>query len=316
MKIPYPIGFIPSAEVEKAIKDERLLTIQLAMADECNLNCKYCYIEEKRTKNQMSLEEYQDVLSQSYELGARNLHLSFRGEPLLDKKTLPLVHYANKKGFFTLLITNGTLITEESAKELYPLNLSWLIKLNSLDSKVQDELAGVQGSSKKILNSLEILAKAGFTGRDNTRVGIDIIVLKEVLHEIPNITEYSIKKGLWPVIERLCVDGEALKNYDELRCSKQEEKELFEKLAKAFPGIESSYMGQSCNLWKYSISILNDGRVIECPMRIDKVEGNIKTNSIENIWKEHISTIRDKKYFESTEECSGKAYLRMKNRKI
>lgn len=316
MRIPSPMGFIPKKEIESAIKNEKLLTIQLAMGNECNLECKYCYQKDKKTENPLSLEEYQGVLNQSYKSGARNLHLSFRGEPLLDKKTVPLIHYANQRGFFTLLITNGTRITKNLAKEMYPLNLSWLVKLNSLNPELQDKLAGRKGTSKKILDSLEILAEEGFTGKTKTRVGVDIIILKEVLYEIPDIVRYSIKRGIWPVIEKLCIDGSALKNYNELKCSKQKEETLFRKLAGEFPAIESSYMGRSCNLWKYSLTILNDGNVIECPMRTEKVEGSIRTKSIEDIWKEHISAINNKRYLESPGECPGKTYLRLKNRKI
>ena len=313
MRIPKPHGFIQKNEEEKALKNGRLLTVELSMADECNIDCRYCYAKKKQTENQMSLKEYQNILDQSYDLGARNLHLSFRGESLLDKKTLPLIHYADQKGFFTLLMTNGTLITRELARELYPLNLSLLVKLNSLNPKIQDKLSGRPGTAKKIYDGLEVLLEKNFNGHEKTRIAIDIIILKEVLNEIPEMVGYSIKRGIWPLIEKLCVDGKAAENYKELKCSRAEEENLFKKLAKEFPGIEHSFLGITCDLWKYSITILNDGTVIECPMRYDKIEGNVKKERLGEIWKRHLSVVKNKEYLEKPGECPGKTYIRLKN---
>ena len=87
------------------------------ITNRCNFKCRHCYVEaESGNEVEPSTEEAKAIMDQLKE--AKVFTLSFSGgEPLLRKDLYDLLQYATKS-FVVDVATNGSLIDEETAREL------------------------------------------------------------------------------------------------------------------------------------------------------------------------------------------------------
>jgi radical SAM protein with 4Fe4S-binding SPASM domain len=109
------------------------------------------------------------------------------GEPLLRKDLFELIHYATGKGMRTTLSTNGTLITRESAKELARCKMGYVgISLDGME-KTHDAFRRVKGSWKKALEGIERCKVEGL------RTGLRITLTKHNYREVPDILDLSVE---------------------------------------------------------------------------------------------------------------------------
>ncbi len=107
---------------------KKQIFIQWDSTNNCNLECKHCY--HNREGNQDHVQEKKDLMSllevksmvddlinttQRWNMEPR-FHIS-GGEPLLRKDLLDILDYTKQNRVPTILLTNGTLITLEKAKE-------------------------------------------------------------------------------------------------------------------------------------------------------------------------------------------------------
>lgn len=121
----------------------------------CNYNCKKCFNAENR-KNMhkaLSLQEYLDLITEAHKLGAIEVAILGEGEPLLYKDIKTVVTHANSLGMFTLIATNGSLLTPEMAEFLADHNVSLAVSLDTLDPDEYKNL--YRASLDVVLKNLE-----------------------------------------------------------------------------------------------------------------------------------------------------------------
>jgi MoaA/NifB/PqqE/SkfB family radical SAM enzyme len=69
--------------IHEALKDNRLLSVEIEFSRRCNFKCAYCYIRsEDAYKDEMTRNEIRDVIVQAQELGARKI-IVLGGEPMV-----------------------------------------------------------------------------------------------------------------------------------------------------------------------------------------------------------------------------------------
>ncbi len=100
----------------------------------CPLHCVFCYnpIDYANESNELSKEEWLEVLTQARKLGAAQLGFS-GGEPLLRDDLEELIGEASNLGFYTNLITSGIGLKEERIRKMKELGLDH-IQLSFQDS--------------------------------------------------------------------------------------------------------------------------------------------------------------------------------------
>lgn len=81
------------------------ISIDLRITGKCNLNCEYCF-GAANTKEELDFFSWCNLLDKFYEYNVRCLIFT-GGEPTTRKDLLELLKYANKKGFFIVLSSNG-----------------------------------------------------------------------------------------------------------------------------------------------------------------------------------------------------------------
>jgi 12,18-didecarboxysiroheme deacetylase len=161
----------------------------------CNLRCVHCYAHSKdmEYENELSTEEGMDLIDDLADFGCPVILFS-GGEPLMRKDLPELVGYARSKGIRAVISTNGTLITEEMAKKLKDIGLSYVgISLDGM-KETNDMFRGQEGSFEKALQGLHNCQKEGI------KVGLRFTINRHNVHDIPAIFDLMEKEN----IPRIC----------------------------------------------------------------------------------------------------------------
>jgi 12,18-didecarboxysiroheme deacetylase len=161
----------------------------------CNLRCVHCYAHSKdmEYENELSTEEGMALIDDLADFGCPVILFS-GGEPLMRKDLPELVGYARSKGIRAVISTNGTLITEEMAKKLKDIGLSYVgISLDGM-KETNDMFRGQEGSFEKALQGLHNCQKEGI------KVGLRFTINRHNVHDIPAIFDLMEKEN----IPRIC----------------------------------------------------------------------------------------------------------------
>ncbi|MDK2826122.1 MAG: Fe-coproporphyrin synthase [Methanolobus sp.] len=161
----------------------------------CNLRCIHCYAHSKdmEYKNELSTEEGKGLIDDLADFGCPVILFS-GGEPLMRKDLPELAGYARSKGIRAVISTNGTMITEEMAKKLKDIGLSYVgISLDGMRD-TNDKFRGIEGSFDKALQGLHNCQKEGI------KVGLRFTINRHNVHDIPAIFELMEKEN----IPRIC----------------------------------------------------------------------------------------------------------------
>jgi 12,18-didecarboxysiroheme deacetylase len=161
----------------------------------CNLNCIHCYAQAKNEefKDELTTEQGKELLDDLADFGVPVVLFS-GGEPMMRKDLPILAEYAVSKGMRAVISTNGTLITEEKAKELKKIGLSYVgISLDGM-KEVNDKFRGLEGAYDMAIKGIENCKKAGI------KVGLRFTINKHNAKEIPKIFDLVEKME----IPRIC----------------------------------------------------------------------------------------------------------------
>jgi len=244
----------------------------------CNLKCYMCFQSfDPPYPAILDIDLFKKVIDEGSKKGLCSIKLQYRGEPLTDKRIPEMVKYAKDKGVIEVMFnTNATLLDEKMARALIEAGLNKII-------------CSVDGCTKETYESVRIGATWEVT-RDN------ILRLQKIKKEM-GITH--------PIVRVQMVDTprnhKEIKEYIEYWGNLVEDVAIEDMLDyKAEDKDETPLPNFSCGqLWQ-RLMILADGDVVPCCRAVQggnnklMVLGNIKEDTIENIWKgKALQNIRD-----------------------
>ena len=148
----------------------------------CNLKCIHCYAQAKDQSfdNELTTEEGKNLIDDLSQYKVPVLLLS-GGEPTIRKDLPELAAYAIEKGMRAVISTNGTLITQQMARVLKDIGLSYVgISLDGME-KIHDRFRGVKGAFRSALEGIKNCQDAGI------KVGLRFTINKFNVAEIENI---------------------------------------------------------------------------------------------------------------------------------
>lgn len=193
------------------------LNPSIDLTNACNLNCPYCYIEDKnsirkkRKKDELSIDETFNVIKTFSEMGAKTINIVGAGEPTIDQHFESVIRGIYDLGMTTVLFTNGVKFKSDSLVDLcFKHNVSIVLKLNSLNETNQDLVAGKNGYYKNQQIALNKLIKRGFNLTRPTRLGIDTILYSGNLFEMPEIHKFARLNNLFPITADFIPTGRTL----------------------------------------------------------------------------------------------------------
>jgi len=282
-----------------------IYSIKLEVNDYCNLKCKMCYVEDRKTN--LAGEHIYRLLDQISGHGIRLELLG--GEPLMRKDIFDIIGYAKEKSrvSFISLYTNGTVVDREMAEGLKKAGLdAILVTLVSQREDVHDEFTGMPGSWKKTVSGIRELVSAGietysFTtvhshNKDDCREIFRFV--REELGAHSLFYQYIPQQANDPLLIP-APDWHDLKKWI-----------LLEENVKHARFVRDFYMisGNACSGGNFVFTVKVDGFVQPCPFIDNLPLGNIKEASIWQIFRRRFRN-RELVTFKSTPpECRVCAY--------
>jgi radical SAM protein with 4Fe4S-binding SPASM domain len=313
-KIPILKGLERTEEEKRlALARNQPLLLSLYLDTACNLDCIFCFLDSGKSHKaeQLSLEEYKDLIQQGKDLGIKSTLFFGAGEPLLDKKLFPLIEYSNELGLYSVMFTNASLVTEDIARRIKGLDLSVVTSIKSRNPQTLEELTNVRGSAEKIYRGFQYLLDVGLNETEPTRLGMDILLCQQVYDEVPELIRYCIDNNIHPMVESLLWMGRAVKNHDKLELSNEQKQKLSERLRIEFPellGERAYFDGSACDLDHYTLFVNYNGDVWQCFSR-GIVAGNTKRQGLSEIWNSpSLKELREKPADASCDLCPGRKY--------
>jgi radical SAM protein with 4Fe4S-binding SPASM domain len=283
----------PMARPSQPIK--KLILLHLHLTRACNLRCKHCYARAgKPHKAELSNTDILSVVTQFADLDGEQLTLS-GGEPLLRRKLLhQIVESADGWGIKRVYVeTNGILITAEDAKIFSETGTTVTVSLDGATSETCNHIRG-RYAFEKATEGIKTLVQS------QVNTGIGITFMSHNLKEAEKIVRLAKKlKVNFLSLNSIRIIGRAEENPDlavsmidvtraivkawraarklEVRTSFEKQIEQLKSLSKA----------HGCGAGTSNLTITADGNVYPCNMlqRPEFVAGNIKTQSLGEIWK-------------------------------
>lgn len=271
-------------------------SIALRLPTECNLNCQYCYGNLKTKADSMTLKEIQNVVKQSYDLGAEIVYIVGEGEPLLYENFKELIQYINLLGMVPVVYSNCIRITQKLAKFLFDQNARIIGKQNALNPKVQDEICRTPGSYLRMMKGIQNLIKIGFTENHPSRLEIHTVILRNNLHDLPKMWRGWRKQNILPQAQVLVYpsknhDKQFFDYYSHHVPSPSETRALFEELSridkKEFgikwdPVLAYPIAPIGCQIHCDGIGVSQEGNIQICSYLEDSL-GNIREKKLIDI---------------------------------
>lgn len=157
--------------------------VLIELTHRCNLSCKHCFIIQDN-RPELSADKIKDILDQLIDEGT--FYVGWTGGEIFTRSDCcDILNYAREKGFFQILLTNGTLIDEERAdfiKSIQPAGIE--ISLLGASSETHDSITQVPGSFDKTIKAIKLLVQRGMA-----------VYTKTTLMTL-NISEYEQIKNL------------------------------------------------------------------------------------------------------------------------
>ena len=284
----------PSQSFERIvdiIKNQKRLphTIDFAVTSRCPYHCPHCSYG-NRKKEDLSLNDILQLIQEIKDLGTAILGIT-GGEPMI-RSDLEQIVAACSPELSTILYTTGFNFNKKRAKELHDANLgSIFIGIDSVDTKIQDEVRGNNGSLELGIDALKLCNEVGIY------TGINTIATRERIQngELERIYDLacSLDVGELSIISPVatgqwvgCTNNQLKTN--ELELLKSIRKSLNRRRSGPIVTTLAEYESEDfmgCNTGYQTLFIDASGEV--CPCDFTPLSfGNIKQTPLKDIWKQ------------------------------
>jgi radical SAM protein with 4Fe4S-binding SPASM domain len=188
------------------------------VTNRCNINCVHCprvYSEDFKSGTGVGdislemvkkLDPFLDKISCITATGF--------GEPLLNPETLAIVRYLKSTGPAVSMISNGTTVTEEIARELVDIGIDEMwFSMDSPDPKTYKQIR-VGAELEDVLANIRRLAQfRDASPGKKPRLAFEIVVMKKNFHQLPQLADLAHDIGIDEiVVQKLFKNNNA--NYD------------------------------------------------------------------------------------------------------
>jgi len=274
-------------EVAEAVKNRRLLSMEIELGRECNFRCPYCYVvDPAAVTEELTPDEIRDAIDQSCDLGARRIIL-LGGEPMLYPHLREMIGHITGKGMEVELFTNGTDVTPEAAGFFFGHGVKVVVKFNTFDPVVQARLTGRKWAYDCIRAALGNLLAAGYPTTEK-RIAASTIICRQNIGELRELWCWLRDRDIDPYFEMITPQGRSSRN-QWLQPDPAEIEALFfdiarldrEKYGRDWEP-QPPLVGNKCLRNQFSCLVDAYGNVMPC-VGITIPAGNIRERSLESI---------------------------------
>ena len=279
----------------------RYITLQWHLSEACNLRCKHCY-QENHVPVQLPykdllkiLNQYRKLLKETGCLGHINLT---GGEPLFCPHLFKLLdEFKKDKDLYSFaILTNGTLLTDETAKKLASYD-PWFIQVSLEGGKKTNDFVRGEGTYEKIGEAIKLLRKY------NVWVSVSFTATKLNYKELPDVVDYVEKMGgsaVWsdryiPLGDQRDSDFVMSRKetqewldimYDKRKQQKEEGKKTIVSMLRALQFTRSNEEPYECSAGWGLLTVMENGDIVPC-RRMPILVGNIHTDEMIDVYRNH-----------------------------
>ncbi|MDO4332465.1 MAG: PqqD family peptide modification chaperone [Eubacteriales bacterium] len=277
----------------------------------CSEKCIHCYVDDDcsaAAAQELTVEEYKDILHQLKEMGCVKLLLT-GGEVCLRRDMADIAGYAVKLGFLVDIYTNGISMTDDQFGALCNMKLNSVsFSLYSGDPGVHDAITQVPGSFEKTLKRAMMFKCAG----------VDTFIKTVVIRQNLDTLEELFRLG-----ERLHIDVTPATSISNTHLGRSAQTfrldtpklrgqalQILKKFGyKPAPSAQRDLDGSVCKAGITSLSIDPYGGVHPC-LAFTAPIGNVRETPLERIWQENefLKSLRSFRFRDLTPECATCSY--------
>lgn len=293
----------PRATVEQAVRQGKLLSMEIEFSLNCNFRCPYCYVpHDSQLKNELTVAEIKSAVLQAKDAGARKI-IVLGGEPTLYPHTLELIRFIREQDLVVEMFTNGSGVTEAFAESLAGMRVRVVLKMNAFDPAVQKQLSGNADAYDIIQNALSNLKKAGYPSPDQF-LAVSSIICRQNIAELPRMWQWLREQQIVPYFEIITPQANA-RIHDRLYVPPLELEVFFKTIAdldrRRFGRtwrIQPPLVGNRCMRHQFSCLVTSTGNVYPC-VGITLSMGNIRERPLADILA-HSQVLKDLKNYRQT----------------
>jgi MoaA/NifB/PqqE/SkfB family radical SAM enzyme len=168
----------------------RPLVAELFLTDNCNLRCISCACWRDNTKDELTTDEWKDVLQQLADLRFHKVNFT-GGEPLIRPDAVELMAYARNVGIqHTHLNTNGILLDASKRAEILAAGVrSFNVSVDGPTSLVHDHVRGRIGSFERTIAHLtELISERE---RYGLKIRMGFTVMRDNVQHLPDMARLA-----------------------------------------------------------------------------------------------------------------------------
>jgi len=288
------------------------LFISWEITNRCNLECKICYTNSTlHNKDSVLSEDTNFVISQIKECKPFIVDIG-GGEPLIRKDVYAILKKLSENGLSVRLASNGTIDASDRLKECGISTIQ--ISIDGF-KETHEKIRAKNTFDKTIKNIKKYIS-------NNFFVGIASVVTSYNVREIPKLAQYFLDLGVnkytsfrFVPMGRGAFYKDLWVNENDLKWLKEELKKLEEKFGSEylrydhslnFFSDEKNFIDSGgCELGQKFLGIKPNGDVVACSF-FPLVLGNIKKNSLIDIWKNSETLNELRKSIANIDNLEGK----------
>jgi MoaA/NifB/PqqE/SkfB family radical SAM enzyme len=173
----------------------RMVHVNLQILYQCNFRCGICnfWKEEYRNKGQLSAAEADVISNRLNEIGPQIISVG-GGEPMLHPELVPIVR-ALGRHHFPVMITNGSLVTGEVARQLWQAGMLEIsVSIDYANPQKHDAQRGKPGAYAHGIHALKILHQT--RTHPGQRVNMISVIMDDNLDEVEALIELCRDMGI------------------------------------------------------------------------------------------------------------------------
>lgn len=310
---------IPNEVANVFANEHKLFSISFELTYRCVEKCIHCYIDDAPkfcAADELTLDEYKDILRQAREMGCVNV-LFTGGEVLLRLDLCDIVEYAVKLGFIVNIYTTGVGLTDKVFDRLCAAKVNGIsVSLYSGIASEHDKITGVKGSFEKTLKAALMFKAAG------VNTFIKCVAMKQNFDSLESLYELGKRFNIYVTVVPRVVSGHDGKCAADYSLGNVELYKKFYELNSCYVGADKTserfsreqlLNGTSCRAGLNSLSIDPFGGVHPC-LTFPKAFGSVREDSLENLWEQarHLK-LRNRVMRKVTPQCETCEYLKQCN---
>jgi AdoMet-dependent heme synthase len=162
-------------------------SVDVFITGKCNLSCVHCFSSTKEPVD-LSLDVLESIFNQLEAMGVLEVRIN-GGEPVLHPEISRILQMLEHRCFRKVILTNGTLLSDEIVKQLKKSNITPTVSLDDSDAVSHDLFRGIDGTFKKTLAGLKSLHE------NRVQYGINCCLHSKNLEKVEKIVNLGLSQG-------------------------------------------------------------------------------------------------------------------------